>query len=181
MKNKIGFLGGLMAAIIIATFGIYLAMNDVRQNVVTWIMWTILDVIILVTSLSAGNKRPWLPIGYTLGSILVTIIIITKGEWQWGLVETISVIGVMIALIIWKKSGPKFAVIASTLTLTIAGIPAMYDAWLYPDPASWWLWGGVALSCILTCYGARAWTIEDRFLPCASFIFNASMMIFVLR
>lgn len=181
MKEKIGFSGGLIATIVIVSFGIYLSMNNVYQNIVTWILWTILDAMILFSSLAAGNKRPWLPAGYTLGSILVVVIIISKNVWSFGLVETMSVIGVIAAIIIWKRSGPKLAVIASTLGMIIAGIPGMYDAWLQPTPESWWLWAGVSLSCILTCFGAKAWTIEDRFLPCASFIFNLSMMIFVLR
>lgn len=181
MKQKIGFLGGLISTIVVVAFGIYLAVNDVHQNVVTWIMWTILDVIILLTSLAAGNKQPWLPAGYTLGSFLVTAIIISRGDWQWGIVETISIIGVLVAIIFWKKSGPRSAIVVSTLAMTVAGIPAMRDAWLAPDPGSWWLWGGVAFSCILSCYGAKAWTIEDRFMPCASLVFNITMMVFVLR
>lgn len=181
MKEKVGFTGGLIATIAIVAFGIYLAINDVHQNVITWILWTILDAFIMFSSIAAGNKRPWAPMGYTLGSILVTIIILTKGEWHWGLVETIALIGVTIATIFWVKAGPKSAVIASTLAMTIAGIPAIYDAWFQPDYGSWWLWGGVAFSCILTCYGAKAWTIEDRFFPCASFIFNIGMMILMLR
>lgn len=181
MKEKIGLSGGLIATVVIVAFGIYLATNNVHQNIVTWILWTILDAMILLSSLAAGNKRPWLPAGYTLGSILVVVIILSRGEWSFGLVETLSVIGVIAAIIVWKKSGPKFAVIASTLGMTIAGIPGMYDSWIRPNPESWWLWAGVAFSCILSCYGAKAWTIEDRFLPCASFAFNCSMMVFVLR
>jgi hypothetical protein len=181
LKEKIGFSGGLIATIIIIVFGVYLYKHNVHQNVVTWILWAIMDMIILLSSIAAGNKRPWLPAGYTLGSILIIALILLRGEWQFGLVETLSSCGVIVTVIVWKRSGPKLAVIASTLGLTIAGIPGMYDAWLQPNRESWWLWGGVAFSCIFSCYGAKAWTIEDRFLPCASFIFNITMMILVLR
>ncbi len=144
-------------------------------------MWTVMDVLILLSCIAAGNKRPWLPAGYVIGAFLVTLMLSLKGMWHWGLVETISAIGAGIAAICWWKLGPKSAVIACTLAMTIAGIPAMYDAWTNPNPASWWLWGGVSLSCVLSCYGAKAWTIEDRFLPCCSFVFNTTMMILVLR
>lgn len=181
MKQKIGLFGGIFSAITIIAFAIYLATNDVSQNIASWIMWTILDTLILLSSIAAGNKRPWLPAGFTLGALLVTIIIFSKGVWHWGTVETISAIGAGVATICWLKLGPKPAIIASTVAGTVAGIPSMYDAWVQPNPASWWLWGGVAFSCTLSCYGAKAWTIEERFLPCASFIFNIAMTVLVLR
>lgn len=177
MKQKIGFIGGLISAVTIVAFAIYLTTRNVPQNTASWIMWTILDVLIMLSCIAAGNKRPWLPAGFTLGASLVTIILLTRGVWHWGTVETISAIGAAVATICWWKLGPKSAVVASTFAMTIAGLPAMHDAWFQPNPASWWLWGGVSLSC----YGAKAWTIEDRFLPCASFMFNTSMMILVLR
>jgi hypothetical protein len=65
--------------------------------------------------------------------------------------------------------------------MTIAGIPTMYDAWTNPNPVSWWLWGGVAFSCILSCYGAKSWTIEERFFPSSSFVFNLTMLVLVLH
>lgn len=181
MKEKIGFTGGVIAVIIIVAFSVYLSINDIHQNVMTWILWAFLDALITVSSIASGNKRPWLPAGYTVGSILVIIIILSRGEWHFGLIEAIATAGVFLAILIWKISGPKLAVIASTLAMTVAGIPAMYDAFLSPDPGSWWLWGGIALSCILSCYGAKGWTIEDRFFPCSSLIFNLSMLILVLR
>ena len=144
-------------------------------------MWTVLDNLILVSCFKAGNKRPWLPVGFALGASLVTIILLTKGVWHWSNVETISAIGATIAIVCWWKLGPRSAVVASVLAMTIAGIPAMHDAWILPDPSGWWLWGGVALSSILSFYGAKAWTIEERFLPSVSFIFNIAMTILVLR
>ncbi|MEK7390809.1 MAG: hypothetical protein AAB635_01590 [Patescibacteria group bacterium] len=181
MKQKIGLIGGLISAVVIVAFAIYLATNSIPQNIASWIMWTILDTLILISCLAAGNKRPWLPAGYTLGAFLVTLILLTRGVWHWGTVETISAIGATAATACWWKLGPKSAIIASTLAMTLAGIPAMNDAWFRPDPASWWLWGGVAFSCALSCYGAKAWTIEERFFPCSSFIFNTTMTILVLR
>ena len=162
-------------------FAIYLVMHNVPQNTASWIMWTILDVLVVASCISAGNKRPWLPIGFTFGALLVTIILLSKGVWHWGTVETISAIGATIAAICWWKLGAKAAVIACLTAMIIASAPAVYDAWLHPNPASWWFWGGVGFSCALSCYGAKAWTIEDRLIPCGCLVMNAVMTILVLR
>lgn len=181
MKQKISFAGGICSATIIVAFGIYLMTHDIPQNVCSWIMWAVLDSIILVSCFKAGNKRPWLPAGFVLGASIVAIILLTRGVWGWGVVETISAIGATIAIVCWWKLGPKSAIVASVLAMTIAGIPAMHDAWVLPDPSSWWLWGGVAFSALLSCYGAKKWTVEECFLPSASFAFNIAMTILVLR
>ncbi len=181
MKQKIGFAGGMISAITIVGFAFFLMAHDVHQNTASWILWTILDVLMLVTCIAAGNKRPWLPAGFVLGASLVTIVLLTKGVWHWGTVETISAVGSGVAIICWLSFGPKSAVVACMAAMTIAAIPAMYDAWFQPNPASWWLWGGVAFSSVLSCYGAKKWTIEERLLPCGCFVLNTTMTILVLR
>ncbi len=181
LKKRVGFVGGVMSAAVIVAFAVYLLAHDVPQNVASWVMWTVLDVLVLAGCIAAGNKRPWLPAGFTLGALLVTIILLGKGTWHWGFVETISGVGTTVAVICWWSLGPKSAIVACLAAMVIAAVPAMYDAWLDPHPASWWLWGGVAFSCALSCYGAKGWTIEDRLIPCGCFVLNTTMTILVLR
>lgn len=181
MKEKIGFIGGLISAGVVVVFAVRLATHSIPQSAATWVMWAILDALMLKNCIVAGNKRPWLPGGWTLGACLVALMLLARGEWSWGTIETTSAVGVAISLFCSWKLEPKSAIIASVFAMTIAGIPAIHDAWFHPNPVSWWLWGGTAFSCTLSCYGAKAWTIEDRFIPCASFIFNTAMTILVLR
>ncbi len=181
MKQKIGFIGSLISASVIVAFAIHLARHDIPQNVVSWMMWTVLDCIILINCFVAGNKRPWLPAGFVLGAFLVTIILIMKGSWRWDTIETISAIGIVIALACWWKLGPRSAIIASTLATVIAGIPAMHDAWVLPEPTSWWLWSGIAFGSALSCWGAKKWSVEDRLFPSTCFVFGIIMTIFVSR
>lgn len=180
MKQKIGFIGGLICAFTIVAFAVHLTIYDVPQNVASWTMWAVLDALMVCSAIAAGNKRPWLPAGFFLGALFVTIILLTKGVWQWRTIETISAIGTAIASLCWWKMGAKVGVVASTLAMTIAGIPAMHDAWVQPDPSGWWLWGGVAFSCSLSIYSG-AWKIEHQFLPCTSIVFNTVMLVLVLR
>ncbi|MFO0718847.1 MAG: hypothetical protein U0522_02380 [Candidatus Paceibacterota bacterium] len=181
LKKRIGLIGGLISTIVIVAFAVYLMVHDLPQNTASWIMWTVLDALILVGCVAAGNKRPWLPAGFTLGALLVTIILLGKGTWHWGLVEMISAIGMAVAVICWWRSGPKLAIVACMTAMTIAAFPAMYDAWLKPNSESWWLWAGVAFSCVLSCYGAKKWTIEERLIPCGCFVLNTTMTVLVLR
>ncbi|HEY4518000.1 MAG TPA: hypothetical protein VJG48_00055 [Candidatus Paceibacterota bacterium] len=183
MKRKsLATVGGVLASLTILGFGLSLFSSNVEQNVVTWIMWAILDVLVLSSSLAAGSKGSWLlPAGYTAGATLTALVLVRKGVWAWGDVESLCAIGVAVSVLIWRAVGPKWAIVALTVAMTIAGIPEAYHEYVSPQPASWWLWAIVAFSCALTALSTKEWTIKERFFPIASLIWNGMMTILVLR
>ncbi|NQV88308.1 MAG: hypothetical protein HQ402_01990 [Parcubacteria group bacterium] len=180
-KTLCGIVGAIIPAVTIIAFALHLLMKEIQLNVVSWILWTILDIVLVITAIAAGNKRPWLPIGYTFGAAFVTIILWSRGLWEFGFAEGISVLGVVAALVVWRFVGAKGAIITASIAMTIAALPQAYDFWITPNPSTWWLWAFVAIGCFLSIVGARSWTIEDRFFPVASGLFNLSMTILVLR
>lgn len=185
MKETLQKVGGSISAIALLVFAVILTVNDIKLNIVSWILWTCLDVLILKASLDANRKAgnnnwPWLPTGWAVGAACVTLTLLFRGNWQWTYVETLTVTVVTIATIIWKTSGPKAAVIALTIAMTVAGIPSVAVAWQTHDSSGWWMWASVVLSCIFTLAGTEKWTVEERFLPTASLIFNSLMTILVL-
>lgn len=180
MKAKANFFGGALSIIIAFFFALFLARSNVPQNIASWTMWALLDAYIVITCIASGNKRPWLPLGCMLGACSVVAILFSRGEWKWGYVETISVLGAGIAFLSWWRLGPKYAIIAIILAMMISGIPAVCDAWTENDPSSWWYWGGSAFCALLSCYGAKGWTIEERLFPATSFSFSIFMTVLVL-
>ena len=181
MKKKLGIAGAVISFCAIIAFAIELTIKDIPQNTVTWILWTLLDGILLVASLKAGNKRPWLPAGFTASAFLVTAVLLWKGVWQWGMVETVSVVGVGLSLLLWKKLGPKWAIIMGVAAMNIAGWPAIYDAYINPNPLSWWMWFSVGIAAILTSIAAEKWSIEDRLFPVEAIFFNMIMFSLVIQ
>jgi len=180
-KENLQTIGGVLSFLSILSFAVMLTVEDVPQNIVTWILWFLLDVVVMLSIIASGNKRPWLAMSFVFGAFSVSLILISKGMWKWGLVETLAVSGCVFSLIVWKAIGPKAAIIASTMAMLIAGLPATYDAWMFPNPASWWLWTGVAFGGLLNIFGAKGWTIQDSFLPIGSFLYNILMTVLVLR
>ena len=180
-KALCGIIGGIIPAVTVIAFALHLLMKEIPLNVVSWILWTILDVVLVITAIAAGNKRPWLPLGYTFGAALVTIILWNRGLWEFGFAEGISILGVVTALVVWCFVSARGAIIIASIAKIIAALPQAYDFWITPNPSTWWLWSFVAVGCFLSIIGARSWTIEDRFFPVASGLFNLSMVILVLR
>jgi len=181
-RKSLATVGGLMASLTIIAFGLSLLSSNVEQNVVTWIMWAILDVLLLLSSIAAGSKGAWLlPAGYTLGATTTAVVLLRRGVWVWGTIETLCAVGVLASVVVWRSVGPKWAIVALTIAMTIAGVPEAHHEYLNPQPASWWLWAIVALSCVLTGFATKEWSIKERFFPIASFCWNAFMTILVLR
>jgi hypothetical protein len=181
MKKQLSLAGGLLFAATTIAFAVTLLMRDIPQNIASWTTWTVLDILVVASTVAAGNKRPWLQICMTVADSLIVFIIIKKGIWHWDAVETISTCGATLALYFWWKFGPKSAVVATTIAVVIAGIPTVHDAWLKPALASWWMWAGTSVACLLSTVGAKAWTIEDRLFPIVCLIFNLIMFILVIR
>lgn len=183
LTNKcFSWAGGILIMITLAAFGFKLFQSPIPQNLTTWVAWAILNALLLQASISAGNRQSWvLSAGATLGVVFVTLMLLSSGEWHWGIVETICVIGAIAATIIWKKRGPKRGVIAIVIAMNVAGLPNMYDTYLAPNPESWWLWTGLTLACLLSGIGAEKWTIQDRLFPVVNFFFNLAMLILVFR
>jgi len=105
----------------------------------------------------------------------VICILFSKSGWKWGFVETVSAVGSGIALVVWRKLGPRSAIVAIVVAMVISSIPAVRDAWGQINSEGWWYWAGISFCSVLSCYGAKAWTIEDRLFPVASFVFNLGM------
>ncbi len=181
MKYELfGPIGAIVGCSTVILFSIALLIQSIPQNIVSWILWTVLEVLILSSSIAAGNKKPWLPAAYTFGALAVVIILFSKGLWIFGVVEILATIGSVIAMILWFALGPKWAIVSATVAMVVAGIPALFDIIQTPNPQSWWLWFGCSLAGLLTAIGAKSWKIEDRFMPTTSFVYNFFMFVLVL-
>jgi hypothetical protein len=163
-------------------FGLTMIYKNIPQNIVSWILWTAMDLLMTATMFFAGSKGSWrLPAGYTIGAAFVTLVLIFKGNWQWGAIETMSIVGVAISLLVWKFAGAKTGVVASVLAMTIASFPAVCQAWNTPDINTCWYWATATGACVFSIAGAKAWTIEERLFPVNSFFFQAMMALLALR
>ncbi len=184
-------MGGIFASSSVILFGVQTMQSDTKQNIVTWILWFVMDVILAVTSYVGEKKKsvverrrvnvPWLPIGFTAGAFFMVVALVLKGTWQFGLVEIVSVAGITIALFVWMKVGPTASVVVSVVASIVAGIPAVYTAIISPAPETGWFWGACAFSGILTFAATEKWTIEQRLFPISTFFLNLGMAALMIR
>ncbi len=180
MREDLGLLGGVLATSILLRYA-HAILSRKAQPVssASWAMWTILDVLLLITTWRAG-KPVWLPLGWTIGATLVTISLLLRGEWVWSRKETLSLICATVATIAWQTQGAEFGVIAGTVALTCTGIPLLIDMARAPVRSSFSVWFTTCIACILTLLGSDG-SFTGTFLSWGSLLYNATLSLLVLR
>jgi len=138
--------------------------NGAGQSFAMWALWAVLDTLITI-SLILQNGNFWLTAGFATGSIVLSLLLLAKGRFAWGRLETAILLLVLVCLAIWKFSGPQMATVATTLAIFIAGLPGLIELWRNPQPAVARIWLGYTIANLMALLGGSAWTIEERFTP----------------
>lgn len=144
--------------------GIVRVRNPVEHNVATWILWVALDTIVLISViLQKGNHL--LLVLYCIGGTTVVVCLLYRKLFKWTRFESFVLILVILCLMIWSMSGPRWATIASTIAVWISGCPQIRDSWRKPDRMVGLIYMGYTIASGLSFLGGKSWSIEERFYP----------------
>ena len=134
------------------------------QSFAMWALWAVLDTTVTI-SLMVQRGNYWLTFGLAVGSVALALLLLLKGRFAWSWFETAILVLVLVCLAVWKFSGPKWATIATTVAIVIAGLPGMVELWRNPQPVLGRIWLGYTVANLLALWGGASWTIEERFAP----------------
>ncbi len=174
----------MSTAIAIIIFGIGLVISPASANMATWGMWALLDTLTVIVTLRAqktGDPFPFLACGCAVGASIVTSALLFYGTWQWGIIETIALIGTIAATIIWLKKGNEAGVLAFVAAINIAGIPQLFSALHGEGLGSLWLWVVCTIACIVTILAKEGkWTMRNDLFPSVGILYNSAMIAIIL-
>jgi len=134
------------------------------QSFATWLLWAALDTI-LAASIIEQRGNFLLPLGFALGSAVMTLLLLARGRFAWSRVESVTLILVLGCLFGWRLGGARIATIAATTGICLAGIPGLVELWRNPQRAVGNIWGWYVLANGLAFLGGTAMTVEERFAP----------------
>lgn len=180
MKQYVAVIGGIIAVSILLHYAINVWRKKAEaQSVATWLMWTLLDILLLTTTWLA-EKPVWLPLGWTVGASLVTLSLFVHGQWVWSRKETLCTIATTVATGVWLTQGAVAGIVAGTLAMTCAGIPLLIDMARNPQRSTFPVWFFTVVACVCTLIGSD-WTLASTFLPFGSITYNGILSILALR
>jgi hypothetical protein len=134
------------------------------QSFATWLLWAMLDTILTI-SLFLQHGNYLLPLGFAAGGIALTILLLARGRFAWGRLDSVILVLVLGCLAGWKLGGARTATVAATLGICLAGIPGLVELWRNPQRKVGSIWGWYVLANGLAFLGGTAMTLEERFAP----------------
>jgi hypothetical protein len=185
IRKVLEWIGNIAGPFALFLFGIVIMLTDNSENIFTFAAWGALDFLTGVCMLYAGAKKESvLPIGYGVICLFVVAMIFNNGIWQWTIVETICLIGVVVGLIGSFVLGPVFGVIAMSTAAGIASIPLLKDNFFHPQTWEWFLWVGSFISATIGLYLSYPWhkgNIQDWMFVAVSEAITIGILILILR
>ncbi len=152
--------------------------ENIPQNVATWLMIFVLDFLGLALVYKAGNKKPYIQLGWAVASICILIAIaLSKSPWHWGWTETASLVLCGIATVLWLTLSAQIAIFAYLVAMYVSCVPLMVDYWSTPQPQTLWLWLCTVGTCFMAIYGASKRDFANTVVPWAALILNAGIAV----
>lgn len=156
----------ILASVLYAIMNRGLLKGDVRQNLLTFILWCILDLVAGVSLYFSGGNYV-LASFYVLGCLSVIACILTSGNWEleWSLNNKIVLAISAISIVGFLVSGPVFAAVWATVGVLVAGWPQIKDGWRSPQNQPVEIYFGfVAVNAFATIAG-KNWSLPERLYP----------------
>ncbi len=151
------------------------------QNIATWGMILLLDIVGLILVYQTGNNDPRIQWGWFIAALCIFVAIITTSNtFEWGKIEALSFVFCVVSIYIWMKYDAKFGLWPYMIALYISFTPQVKDYWVSPQPETWWLWAGTIAGCLCAIYGAKKRDFGNIFIPTAVIPLNAIILGIVL-
>lgn len=157
--------GGVLALLLFIPMALQiLNEHGAGQSFATWILWAAMDSI-LAASTIVRHGNYFLPLGFAIGGVVMTILLLAKRRYAWSQLDNAILVLVVICVVAWKFGGARTAIVASTLATGIATVPGLVELWRRPNRTVGNIWGAYTLANFLAFLGGTAMTIEERFTP----------------
>jgi hypothetical protein len=181
-KNRLALASGLLGFGIPTLFAWTLYTKHIPQNIATWGMVFVLDLLGVVLAYRDGNKKPFLQIGWVFAALCILAAVAFSGNpINWGRVETTSVILCVFAIVLWMIKSARAGLWAYMAAMYISFFPLMKDYWYKPEPSTLWLWLGTIVGCVLAILGAKKQDFTHTFVPWSVIVLEVIMTVLCVR
>jgi hypothetical protein len=174
LLSAAALLGGVVALLTHFFWIAGVIRGTMTLNLATWILWSIFDTALAVTSVASEAPAPFMAIGFSLGALMITAVLLIKGSWHWGKLETVCSCIAAVCFLVWYMAGPLAALVALTLGKYLgAAVPTLVQAYRRPEPNQSILWWLGTFSALTNIFGGGSFSIAQSLLPSFAFVTSA--------
>lgn len=138
--------------------------GEVRPNIVSWVLWTLIQVIIIAAQIAAGISWAILiPLMMTFNTILVlTLCLRGYGYAKYGWIDAICFAFVILAVVLWRTTNdPVVALACSIAADFLAGVPTYIKVYKLPYSESFAAWAILIMANILALVSIPVWSFGN--------------------
>lgn len=183
MSLEIGILAGLVT---LSAFAFYIKdaiEGKSRPSRATWIIWTILAIVITASYYSAGARDTiWAAAGFTVGQAAVALVSLKYGAKGWSIFDRICLAGAGFGIVLWFASGSAMLALIFAIAVDFLGaMPTIKK--LLEDPASEsrTAWVVFSIGNLLNVLAIDKWTLEIALFPVYFLFVNGIVLALSLR
>lgn len=154
--------------------------GEVRQSFASWLLWLILDTIVLYGIMAQKGSMLLFSV-FTTGTLVVTLFLVFKKQFSWEKFETFVSVLVGICIFMLLRGSPYISIIASTAALNIAGIPQIIGTYRDPRSTSTKAYFLFMLASLLSVISTEVWTVQDKLPQTSSTVYCFIIVLLSMR
>ncbi len=182
IKRFANVLSGIIGLVAPSLFAVMVYLDRIPQNIATWGMICINNVIGIYLVTKEGNATPYMQWGWLISSTGVFVAIVCGANpVHWGAIETYSLAACVLAIGFRVALGATAALLAYVSAVLISSLPLIIDYWYLPQVNTWWLWASTVVSCSLAIFGAKERTVSYVLVPGFIGVLNAFILYLTIR
>ncbi|MCK5615159.1 hypothetical protein KAR91_75545 [Candidatus Pacearchaeota archaeon] len=179
IKETLSIVSGILILIGMGPYIIEIIRCKTRPAKASWIIWAILDYLILFGMVSKGAFN-WQIAAGCITSTVILILSIRLGEPGWSKLDKFCLLGAGMGITLWLTSGDGiFGVIAGTSLTIIGSFPTFASVKKNPENESGLAWSIFMLSGVLSVAAVPSMNPSEILQPTSYLIVSSTVMYFL--
>lgn len=150
--------------------------GEARQSFAAFFLWGLLDTVAAVSAMLVHGNF-WLATTNAAGTFFIASLLIYKKQFFWSRTETFTCVLVALCVGVWHLAGHTAAIVASSVAVVIAGLPQMAHTRREPNGTPVAVYLTWLAANIISFFGGRDWSIDERFYATCGMILCLSILI----
>ncbi len=180
----IGILAGVVQVASVIPYVRDMLKGRTRPNMVTWLLWTILQIIVIFAQFSAGAS--WsviILIVMTFNTVLVTILCLKGyGYKKYGILDYSCFFLALVTIVVWRiTEDPILAIILAVAIDFLAMIPTIVKAYRDPHSEAPFPWFLNVVAGALAALSTTKIDVANLIFPIYYIITDGFVVILILR
>ncbi len=179
-----GLCAGILSFLGFAPYIISTLKGKTRPNRATWIIWTVIGVLLLLSYRSAGATHAlWLSAANVIAFCVIILLLFKYGEGGWETLDIACLVGAALGLLLWWYfSSPLPTLYLSILIDFVGALPTLKKSYQNPEGEDSLTWKIFGAANTLNLFAIEEWSFKMAAYPLYMFCISGSIaLILILR